>query len=64
MDTVTKVTLSVMGGMLASIVGMLFILGSVDTCPTGETVQKITYQNSQSGEWVTEPVYEVCKGEK
>ncbi|NTV79202.1 MAG: class I SAM-dependent methyltransferase, partial [Clostridiales bacterium] len=30
-------------------------------CATGETQQLITYQNSPSGEWVTEPVYADCK---
>lgn len=61
MDTATKVTLAICGGMLALIVVMIGILGTAQGCATGETQQFITYQTSQSGEWVTEPVYGECK---
>jgi hypothetical protein len=61
MDTMTKVTLTICGGMLALIVVMIGILGTAQGCATGETQQLITYQNSQNGEWVTEPVYGECK---
>lgn len=61
MDTATKVTLAICGGMLALIVGMIGILGTAQGCATGEKQQLITYQNSPNGEWVTEPVYGVCK---
>ncbi len=60
MDTMTKVTLAICGGMLALIVGMIGILGTAQGCATGETQQLITYENSRTGEWVTEPVYGVC----
>lgn len=61
MDTATKVTLAICGGMLALIVGIIGVLGTAQGCATGENQQLITYQNSQSGEWVTEPVYGECK---
>jgi hypothetical protein len=61
MDTMTKVTLAICGGMLALIVAMIGILGTAQGCATGETQQLITYQNSPNGEWVTEPVYADCK---
>ena len=64
MDTAAKVTLAIGGVFLALIVGMLIALGGGVNCPSGETQQLITYQNSPNGEWVTEPVYEVCRGEK
>jgi hypothetical protein len=60
MDTATKATLAVGGVFLALIVGMLATLGTAQGCATGETQQLITYQNSQHGEWVTEPVYAEC----
>jgi hypothetical protein len=60
MDTATKATLAVMGIFLALIVGLLIALGQGVTCPTGETTQRITYQNSPNGDWVTEPLYEDC----
>lgn len=62
MDTLTKATLAVGGLFLALIVGMLAALGAGTGCATGETQQLITYQNSQHGEWVTEPVYADCEG--
>ena len=62
MDTATKATLAVGGLFLALIVGMLAALGAGTGCATGETQQLITYQNSQHGEWVTEPVYADCEG--
>jgi hypothetical protein len=62
MDTLTKATLAVGGVFLALIVGMLAALGTAQGCATGETQQLITYQNSQHGEWVTEPVYADCEG--
>ena len=61
MDTMTKDTLAICGGMLALIVVMIGILGTAQGCATGETQQLITYQNSPNGEWVTEPVYADCK---
>jgi hypothetical protein len=61
MDTMTKVTLAICGGMLALIVAMIGILRTAQGCATGETQQLITYQNSPNGEWVTEPVYADCK---
>jgi hypothetical protein len=61
MDTMTKVTLAICGGMLALIVAMIGILGTAQGCATGETQQLITYQTSQSGEWVTEQVYADCE---
>lgn len=64
MDTAAKVTLAIGGVFLALIVGMLAALGQGVTCPTGETTQLITYQNAPNGEWVTEPVYESCRGGK
>jgi hypothetical protein len=60
METATKATLMVGGVFLALIVGMLATLGAGTGCATGETQQLITYQNSQHGEWVTEPVYGEC----
>jgi hypothetical protein len=62
METATKATLAVAGVFLALIVGMLATLGTAQGCATGETQQLITYQNSQHGEWVTEPVYAECEG--
>jgi hypothetical protein len=62
MDTATKATLAVGGLFLALIVGMLAALGAGTGCATGETQRLITYQNSQHGEWVTEPVYADCEG--
>jgi hypothetical protein len=62
METATKATLAVGGLFLALIVGMLVALGTAQGCATGETQQLITYQNSQHGEWVTEPVYADCEG--
>jgi hypothetical protein len=62
MDTASKVTLAVGGVFLALIVAMLATLGAGTGCATGETQQLITYQNSQHGEWVTEPVYAECEG--
>jgi len=61
METATKVTLAICGGMLALIVAMIGILGTAQGCATGETQQLITYQNSPNGEWVTEPVYADCE---
>ena len=63
MDTTAKAILATGAGFIALIVGMLIALGSGVNCATGET-QLITYQNSQYGEWVTEPVYEACRGDK
>jgi hypothetical protein len=62
METATKATLAVGGVFLALIVAMLATLGTAQGCATGETQQLITYQNSQHGEWVTEPVYSECEG--
>jgi hypothetical protein len=64
MDTTAKVILGIGAGFIALIVGMLVALGQGVNCATGETQQLITYQNSQYGEWVTEPVYEACRGDK
>ena len=60
MDTATKLALAVGAGFLALIVALLVALGQGVTCPTGETTQRITYQNAPNGEWVTEPLYEDC----
>jgi hypothetical protein len=60
MDTLTKAMLAIGAGFLALIVGLLVALGQGVTCPTGETTQRITYQNAPNGEWVTEPLYEDC----
>jgi len=62
METLTKATLAVGGVFLALIVAMLATLGTAQGCATGQTQQLITYQNSQHGEWVTEPVYSECEG--
>jgi hypothetical protein len=62
METATKATLAVAGVFLALIVAMLATLGTAQGCATGETQQLITYQNSQHGEWVTEPIYSECEG--
>ena len=62
MDTASKAILAVAGVFLALIVAMLATLGAGTGCATGETQQLITYQNSQHGEWVTEPVYAECEG--
>jgi len=62
METATKATLAVAGVFLALIVAMLAALGTAQGCATGETQQLITYQNSQHGEWVTEPIYSDCEG--
>lgn len=62
METATKATLAVGGVFLALIVAMLATLGTAQGCATGETHQLITYQNSQHGEWVTEPIYSECEG--
>jgi hypothetical protein len=62
METLTKATLAVGGVFLALIVAMLATLGTAQGCATGETQQLITYQNSQHGEWVTEPIYSECEG--
>jgi hypothetical protein len=62
METATKATLTVAGVFLALIVAMLATLGTAQGCATGETQQLITYQNSQHGEWVTEPIYSECEG--
>ena len=64
MDTASKATLAVAGVFLALIVAMLATLGAGTGCATGETQQLITYQNSQHGEWVTEPVYAECEGKE
>ena len=64
MDTTAKVILGIGAGFISLIVGMLVALGAGATCPTGETVQRITYKNAPNGEWVTEPVYEYCRGDK
>ena len=64
MDTTAKAILATGAGFIALIVGMLIALGGGVNCATGETQQLITYQNAQYGEWVTEPVYEACRGDK
>lgn len=60
MDALTKATLAIGGVFLFLIVLIIGALSTGVNCPTGETQQLITYQNAPNGEWVTEPVYEVC----
>ena len=64
MDALTKIMLAVGGVLLFLIVLIIGTLGTANGCATGETQQLITYQNAPNGEWVTEPVYADCEGNK
>lgn len=61
METGTKIGLAIGAGFVALVIAGIALLGAQQTCFTGKYESRITYKNSNAGEWVQEPVYGTCK---